>query len=516
MALASASHSRSSALEKAKVIAAQFDYSDDELRKCVEKFHLQMDEGLRERTPAMCQIPTYVTRAAQGTEKGVALGVDLGGTNLRVCLVDLHGDSSFHAVHSKVLIPQGLMLAHEPAELFGFIADQIEMFLRTHCPDQLSVSEDVSTLSLGLTCSFPVYQNAVNSGILLRWAKGFDIPSVVGQDVCDLLQREITLRGLPVKVTALVNDATGTIMARAYSLPLRDTRTSIGAIFGTGTNAVYLENISNIRKPLDGQFDGSSGKMFVNIEWGSFDNELSVLPNTEYDIEINKFSLNPGDQMFEKRVSGMFLGELLRTILAKLQNDPVVQLFDGLDTNSGREPGHQIPLFTRWTVDSSILSVAEFDETGDLAFLRQKISEVLGVPSPLTRIEDAQIVKLIAHAIGKRAARLGGMALGAVVVKTEQLGSVGSLRPDEGSLGPSGKGDTTKAHLFNQQPCVVDVGVDGSVIEFYPRFEAYMREALRAVDGIGTVGEKQIRISLAKDGSSIGAAIIALVAAQQA
>ena len=75
-------------MEKAKLIAAQFDYSDDELRKCVEKFRMQMglytqsldkksyralirraDEGLRERTPAMCQIPTYVIRAAQGTEK---------------------------------------------------------------------------------------------------------------------------------------------------------------------------------------------------------------------------------------------------------------------------------------------------------------------------------------------------------------------------------------------------------------------------------------------------------------
>ena len=442
--------------------------------------------------------------------------MDLGGTNLRVCLVELHGDSSYHAVHSKVLIPQGVMLAHEPAELFGFIADQIEMLLKTHCPDQWSVSEHMSILSLGLTLSFPVYQNAVNTGILLRWAKGFDIPSVVGQDVCESLQRQITLRGLPVKVTALVNDATGTIMARAYSLPLGDTRTSIGAIFGTGTNAVYLENLSNIRKPLDGQFDGSSGNMFVNIEWGSFDNELSVLPNTEYDIEINKFSLNPGDQMFEKRVSGMFLGELLRTILAKLQHDPVVRLFNGLDANLGGKPGDQIPLFTRWTVDSSILSVAELDETDDLAMLRQKISEVLGVASPLTRIEDAQIVEIIAHAIGKRAARLGGMALGAVVVKTEQLGSVGSLRPDEGSLGPSGQGSTTKGHLFNQQPCVVDVGVDGSVIEFYPRFEAHMREALRAVDSIGTAGERLIRISLAKDGSSIGAAISALVAAQQA
>lgn len=93
MAFASASISTSSALEKAKAIAAQFGYSDDELRKCVEKFRLQMglyiqflnkqsyealirhaDEGLRERTPAMCQIPTYVTRAAQGTEKVSSAG----------------------------------------------------------------------------------------------------------------------------------------------------------------------------------------------------------------------------------------------------------------------------------------------------------------------------------------------------------------------------------------------------------------------------------------------------------
>ena len=442
--------------------------------------------------------------------------MDLGGTNLRVCLVELHGDSSYHAVHSKVSLPSKIMLACEAAELFGFIADQIEMLLRNHCPDQLSVSDNIATLSLGLTFSFPVYQNAINSGILLRWTKGFDIPSVVGQDVCELLQREIALRGLPVKVTALVNDAAGTIMARAYSLPLGETRTSIGAIFGTGTNGVYLENLSEIRKPLDGHFDGSSGKMFVSIEWGSFDNELSVLPNTEYDIEINDFSRNPGNQMFEKRVSGMFLGELLRTILARLHNDPAVRLFAGLDANSGRKTGDQIPLFTRWTVDSSILSVAGLDETDDLAMLRQKIFDVLGVPSPATKIEDAQIVKIIAHAIGKRAARLGGMALGAVVAKTEQLGSVGSLRQDECSPGLGGEDDSTKLRLANQQPCVVDVGVDGSVIEFYPRFKAYMREALRAVDGIGTAGEEMIRIGLAKDGSSVGAAIIALVAAQQA
>lgn len=159
------------------------------------------------------------------------------------------------------------MVAHESTELFGFIADQVERLLRTHYPDCVNESENVKIFSLGLTFSFPVYQNAINSGILLRWTKGFDIPSVVGQDVCKLLQHQIDIRKLPVKVTALVNDAAGTIMCRAYSLPADQTRTSIGAIFGTGTNGVYLEKLSKITKALDGRFDPSTGEMFISIEW---------------------------------------------------------------------------------------------------------------------------------------------------------------------------------------------------------------------------------------------------------
>ena len=59
-------------------------------------------------------------------------------------------------------------------------------------------------------------------------------------------------------------------------------------------------------------YDSSTGLMVVNTEWGSFDNELSVLPTTKYDVALDAASVNPGIQMFEKRVSGMFLGELLR------------------------------------------------------------------------------------------------------------------------------------------------------------------------------------------------------------
>ncbi|RAL66038.1 hypothetical protein DID88_005699 [Monilinia fructigena] len=70
------------------------------------------------------------------------------------------------------------------------------------------------------------------------------------------------------------------------------------------------------------------------------------------------------------------------------------------------------------------------------------------------------------------------------------------------------------AGLAVNEEDVIDIGVDGSLVEFYPGFEHYIREALRAMDGIGAAGERRIRIGIAKDGSGVGAALIALVAAK--
>ena len=59
----------------------------------------------------------------------------------------------------------------------------------------------------------------------------------------------------------------------------------------------------------------------------------------------------------------------------------------------------------------------------------------------------------------------------------------------------------------------IDIGVDGSLVEHYPFFRDMIYEALRVVDGIGAQGAEKIRIGIAKDGSGVGAALIALVAA---
>ncbi|KAI1430759.1 glucokinase [Xylaria sp. CBS 124048] len=486
-------------VEETKRIVAQFDYSDDDVNKGVQEFLRQMNDGLRKEGTSISQIPTYVTGVPNGTEKGLYMAVDLGGTNFRVCSVHLNGDSTFDLTYSKVVIPKELMVAKTAKELFAFLAKQIELFLKTHHEDHFEAHirrrrnssvpggfEDESIFQLGFTFSFPVQQSGINKGTLMRWTKGFDIPDAVGKDVCALLQEEIDLLHLPVKVAALVNDTVGTLMARSYTSP-GNTGTLVGAIFGTGTNGAYVEKIANIQKSVGGEYDTSTGEMVINTEWGSFDNQLNILPNTSYDIKLDQDSVNPGVQMFEKRVSGMFLGEIARLALVDLYEKPRVSFFRNVDSkaNHATHIGQNSGLFMQWGLDSSLLSIAAADSTPELSTLRQELESQLQIHS--ASVEDAQAFKDIAYAVGRRAARLSAVALGGIVLQSGRL--------------KEGKDD---------EP--IDIGADGSLVEHYPHFRDMIYEAFQGTEGIGPEGAKRICIGIARDGSGVGAALIALVA----
>lgn len=427
------------------------------------------------------------------------LAVDLGGTNFRVCSITLHGNQSFSLQQSKVAVPRSLMEAQTAPELFSFLAKQIEAFLKTHHNDHFERHRDQPVeeefFDLGFTFSFPVNQIGINKGKLMRWTKGYDIDEALGKDVCELLQREIDALNLPVRVAALVNDTVGTLMARSYTSPGK-TKTLIGAIFGTGTNGAYVEKLDKVKKmkaiaEAEGSvanYDKSTGLMIINTEWGSFDNPLKVLPNTQFDIDLDRESVNPGIQMFEKRVSGMFLGEILRRALVSLYEHPDagVALFKDTssldnDIRSTTTVAEDSPLFKQWGIDTSFLSIVEEDQSDHLRITKQTLEKELKVEAAST--EDCVAVKMLVHAIGKRAARLSAVALAGVIISTNKL----------------------------QEEEIVDVGVDGSLVEYYPGFEDYIREAFREIEGIGQ-DEKRIRIGLAKDGSGLGAALIALVA----
>ncbi|KAK4189775.1 putative glucokinase [Podospora australis] len=485
-------------------ITSQFEFGDDLVNKAVKEFQRQMTEGLEKDGASLSQIPTYVTAVPNGTEKGLYMAVDLGGTNFRVCSIQLNGDTTFNLTFSKVAIPRELMVAKTAQELFAFLAKQIELFLQTHHEDhfeqhvrrRMTMSspegfKDEHVFRLGFTFSFPVQQVGINKGTLIRWTKGFDIPDAVGKDVCALLQDEIDKLHLPVKVAALVNDTVGTLMARSYSSPGK-TSTVLGAIFGTGTNGAYVEKLSNLKKPLEGEYDTSTGEMVINTEWGSFDNQLGVLPNTPWDIALDKASTNPGIQMYEKRVSGMFLGEILRLVLIDLLKNPSVSFFkdENSSSNDWKSTTNILAsssIYQQWGLDTAIMSVAAADNTPELATLRGELEKQLGIYS--AGLDDAQAFKALAYAVGRRAARLSAVAIAAIVLQTGKL------------TDPANKDEP------------IDIGVDGSLVEHYPYFRDMIYEALAKIDGVGEEGANRIRIGIAKDGSGVGAALIALVAA---
>ncbi|CAI7668649.1 Glucokinase [Penicillium manginii] len=482
-----------SLLAEATRIAREFDYPAEQVQRGVAEYIRQQNEGLAKENTTLSQIPTFVTAVPNGTEKGLYLAVDLGGTNFRVCSVQLHGDTTFSLTQSKIMIPRELMASGTSKDLFLFLARQIESFLRIHHNEhfeahlrrRLAGASEQELFDLGFTFSFPVRQFGINSGTLIRWTKGFNIPDAVGHDVCALLQSAIDELELPVRVAALVNDTVGTLMARSYTSP-GDTGTFLGAIFGTGTNGAYVEKLDKITKlqhMKDAHYDKSTGEMIINAEWGSFDNHLSVLPSTVYDRDLDAESNNPGIQMFEKRVSGMFLGEILRRALLAIHNDPKLAIFKASATSKVSLPSDSL-FYRQWGLDTSLLSQVEADTTKDFVDVKAALKDHLKIENPSDA--ECEAVKILVHAIGKRAARLSAVPIAAILI-------------DSGKLDTEG---------------VVDIGVDGSLVEFYPNFEAHIREAMREVPQVGVAGDKKIRIGISKDGSGVGAALIALVASK--
>jgi hexokinase len=285
--------------------------------------------------------PTWVMSFPNGYETGTYLALDMGGTNLRVCEVTLTDQKSeFDIIQSKYRIPDELK-SGQSDELWEYIADCLQQFIETHHGD----STKAGTLPLGFTFSYPATQNYVDEGILQRWTKGFDIKGVEGHNVVPMFEAALAERGVPIKVTALINDTTGTLIASAYS----DTKMKIGCIFGTGCNAAYMENCGSIPKLAHMNLPPDT-LMGINCEWGAFDNEHQMLPRTPYDVQIDEDSPRPNQQAFEKMIAGLYLGELFRLVMVDFHDNHESHIFAGQDIAKLRRP---------YSLDSSFLSAIE-------------------------------------------------------------------------------------------------------------------------------------------------------------
>lgn len=285
-------------------IEADFSLSKQKLKELTEIFQSEVEIGLAKSDGMLRALPTFVFDLPKGSEVGKFLTVDLGGTNLRIGLVELLGSGQFTIKKDSAVIPDELKSGSGKA-IFEFIAQNIEIFLKH--PE----IEAEMPLKLGFTFSFPIQQESLKHGRILGWSKEIEGRDVIGMDAVALLQEALHARGLDIQVEALVNDTVGTLLAQIY----RDDRTKMGVILGTGSNAAYVEQCSQIPK-LE---DKNHGHTVINIEWGSFGDGdgIEILPMTRFDRSLDLESKNCGKQRYEKMISGMYLGEIFRLILVE-------------------------------------------------------------------------------------------------------------------------------------------------------------------------------------------------------
>ncbi|EYE96333.1 hexokinase [Aspergillus ruber CBS 135680] len=436
-------------------IQGLFTVDTNNLQYITDHLVKELEKGLTSDDSDIPMNVTWVTRFPTGNETGRYLTVDIGGTNLRVCDVLLTEEKGGYKItQDKYMLSENLKTG-TGSQLWDYIADCLQDFLQ-----QRGLHQSSKELPLAFTFSYPVTQHNIRHGLLQRWTKGLNISGVEGKNVVAELENVLQRRNLPIRVVALVNDTTGTLIASAY----KDGNTKVGSIFGTGCNAAYMEEKNCISKISPREFS-TDMNVVINTEYGAFDNSHQTLPRTSFDEEIDRLSPRPGQQTYEKMVAGQYIGELVRLILCHLHQ--TVDFLSGLEVHR---------LQQRHSMESSCLSKMEEDESlpERIAKTRIVLKEVLGIEPPEWEL---WVCCRVAEIVCTRAARLYACGIAAICKKR----GIKQCR----------------------------VGVDGSAFSKYPRFQQRAATALREILEWPKDSEDPVQLCLAEDGSGVGAALIA-------
>ena len=326
-------------------------------------------------------------------------------------------------------------------------------YLRKFLKDHAITSE----IALGYTFSFPVQLLGIDEGILMKWTKDFSASGVVGRKVVAIQRQALAGKNVSnVNIVALANDTVGTLQAQA----VLDPDCGVGVILGTGFNIAVRVARRRIRKEI-GAYRGKS--MIINMETGNFN---KVLPRNCYDRRVDRDSGNVAHQFAEKMVAGKYLPQLVRLVVRDLIQKE--RFFEG------HVPAVFVEMeaFKGWHMDVF--------EAGSNEAVQKLSQDLFG--KELTPVER-RVLARVCRMVSRRSARIAASLI------------VGAL---------------TRVECRSKKRVVV--AVDGSLFEKYPGYHRVLAAAIRELAGPAGKG---IHLKLTKDGSGIGAAVIAAVVASE-
>ena len=270
-----------------------FELTAEQLKEIAVALQKKVNIGLEKDGEELACIPTYICPKTDGIA-GKALVLDLGGTNYRAAVIELGKDGKAD-LHPDNGWKKDLCIMKTP----GFTQEQL-------FKEQADLIDEIcdEPMPIGYCFSYPAASQPDGDAKLIRWTKGVDIKEMVGQPVGTPLMNYLnSLNRIHYTGVKVINDTVASLFA-GLTHPGYDAY--IGLIVGTGTNMAAFIPAEKIGK-IAGTYT-AGGLLPVNFESGNF-----VPPYlTPVDDEVDRRSINAGNQRFEKAVSGMYLGEILK------------------------------------------------------------------------------------------------------------------------------------------------------------------------------------------------------------
>jgi len=273
---------------------------DIDIQQIVSLFTEEMVKGLEGKESSLRMIPTYIEADNKLLYDVPVLAIDAGGTNFRsviICMSRSGKTEMTDLVNGRMPGQEGEV---SKEEFFQALADYIRPAAKK-CD------------RIGFCFSYPTEILPDKDGILLQFTKEINAPQVIGQLIGKSLLETL---GMPDKKIVLLNDTVATLLAGKSASVKKEYDSFIGFILGTGTNTCYIESNRNIlKKPgLD-----KAKSQIINIESGNFNKH----PRSVLDIEYDRTTANPGMYVFEKMISGGYLGSLCLHILKRAASEGV-------------------------------------------------------------------------------------------------------------------------------------------------------------------------------------------------
>ena len=317
-----------------------FDLTTQQLKEIASSLQAKIEEGLKKDGMEISDIPTFITPKKDIVD-GKVLTLDWGGTNFRAAIVEFKEGKPF-IIESK----KKPLSAKETA---GFRQDDLLNEMALLICDLHSLDESVT--QIGYCFSYPAASRLNGDAILLRWTKEIDIPDMIEKPVGEPLMKY--LNNFKHKKTTfhnikVINDTVACLFA---GLSETGFDTYMGLIVGTGTNMACLMPLNKIEK----LHSKEEGMIPVNLESGNFrPPHLTVV-----DGLVDAMSINKGNQLFEKAISGGYVGEVFKTLFF---NKQIKYDFDGADLSDminkpDGKPEDQIKA-AQWIYDRSAKLVA--------------------------------------------------------------------------------------------------------------------------------------------------------------